>query len=614
MTRRILPALLLASAAATAQNALWIDLSGEWRALAAQDRPEFAATDFDDSKWKPYLLPSDAEDLPARLWLRRVAVLPDGVDRTQLALMLGTVNSAYEVFANGVRIGDTGGLTRRQYRIPRPLTFDIPGNVLPPGENRLTIAIRSVSLGQRKGSIWGIEPTGPFRITYQRHTPRDEGARHINDRRVRDLLYVAISVAFLGLAALMFLAWVSETKQRHIFWFALCLALEGSRLLLRFLMISEHSFPLRWLPLEQLISSLFSAGFTYFVALALGFRQGWIRTGIWMVWCAYPLSLLIDDSGGWFAPVSRLLSVIAICLTGAGWWRQGRTRQAASQHGFAVALFLTAFLRLNSIRGSLGLPGGWAFGPYRISSSSLAFFILAVMIAVQILRWLAADRRESQRLAAEMEAGRGVQQLLLTGASNTYGEFLVEAVYEPAQELGGDFHWNRSAPDGSLTVVVGDVSGKGLKAAMLVSVAVGILRTQKSQSPAAILSTLNEGLAGNAGGGFVTCCCARFEPDGRVTIANAGHPAPYCDGREMEVEAGLPLGITSGLTYAESASEGERFTFVSDGVVEADSNGELFGFDRTREISRQPAREIADAAKAWGQNDDITVLTVRRVS
>ena len=72
MRLRILPTFLLVSAAAIAQNALWIDLSGEWRAITAEDRPQFAATDFDDSKWKPYLLPSDSEDLPARLWLRRV--------------------------------------------------------------------------------------------------------------------------------------------------------------------------------------------------------------------------------------------------------------------------------------------------------------------------------------------------------------------------------------------------------------------------------------------------------------------------------------------------------------------------------------------------------------
>ena len=98
-----------------------------------------------------------------------------------------------------------------------------------------------------------------------------------------------------------------------------------------------------------------------------------------------------------------------------------------------------------------------------------------------------------------------------------------------------------------------------------------------------------------------------------MTIAHAGHPSPYCDGHEVTVEAGLPLGIVSGVNYAEVATSGQRFTFVSDGVVEAeDTKLGLFGFDHTCEISGKPAAVIAEAAKAWGQNDDITVVTVRR--
>jgi serine phosphatase RsbU (regulator of sigma subunit) len=85
------------------------------------------------------------------------------------------------------------------------------------------------------------------------------------------------------------------------------------------------------------------------------------------------------------------------------------------------------------------------------------------------------------------------------------------------------------------------------------------------------------------------------------------------DGREVAVEAGLPLGIVAEAEYFESTARGENITLVSDGVVEAENaQRELFGFDRTREISTQPAREIAEAAKVWGQTDDITVVTVRR--
>ena len=162
--------------------------------------------------------------------------------------------------------------------------------------------------------------------------------------------------------------------------------------------------------------------------------------------------------------------------------------------------------------------------------------------------------------------------------------------------------------------LVGDVSGKGLKAAMLISVAIGALRREKSSSPSAILAGLNEALLGQ--GGFVTCCCIRYMPGGELTMASAGHPAPYCEGRELDVVAGLPLGVLAEAEWQETRlilPPGLQITLVSDGVVEAENGQrELFGFDRTREISGKSAQEIADAAKAWGQNDDITVVTVQR--
>mgnify|MGYP002783792020 FL=1 len=120
---------------------------------------------------------------------------------------------------------------------------------------------------------------------------------------------------------------------------------------------------------------------------------------------------------------------------------------------------------------------------------------------------------------------------------------------------------------------------------------------------------------GQTGGGFVTVLCARFAADGSVTVANAGHLAPYVDGREAAVDSGLPRGVALEAAYAETALNGTAFTFVTDGVVEAaNAQGELFGFHRTAELSRQPAKEIAEAARAWGQNDDITVVTVRRTA
>ncbi len=117
---------------------------------------------------------------------------------------------------------------------------------------------------------------------------------------------------------------------------------------------------------------------------------------------------------------------------------------------------------------------------------------------------------------------------------------------------------------------------------MLVALVIGVLRETKERSPAGILRALNHALLPNAGNGFVTCCCVRFLDNGSVLAANAGNPQPYCDGVEVELESGLPLGITADAEYVESTVLGESLTFVSDGVLEAqNSKGELFGFERT---------------------------------
>ena len=192
--------------------------------------------------------------------------------------------------------------------------------------------------------------------------------------------------------------------------------------------------------------------------------------------------------------------------------------------------------------------------------------------------------------------------------------FSIESVYAPARHVGGDFFRVVPENDGGVMVVLGDVSGKGLRAAMTVAALIGTLRTIPQVSPGWILNALNIGLAGSLHGGFVTCCAARITHDGRVTIASAGHLSPYRNGAEVEVDAGLPLGIDPTFEYEERPfllQPAERLTFVSDGVVEArNGSGELFGFARTEAISNQPANAIAEAAMQFGQEDDITVLSI----
>jgi serine phosphatase RsbU (regulator of sigma subunit) len=175
---------------------------------------------------------------------------------------------------------------------------------------------------------------------------------------------------------------------------------------------------------------------------------------------------------------------------------------------------------------------------------------------------------------------------------------------------------------GDAFIVVGDVSGKGLKAAMTVSLIVGTLRAyaESYTSPAQLLAGMNRRLHGRTAG-FATCLALKITSAGEVTIANAGHPNPYLDGVEIQTDSNLPLGITLDVEYTETRlhiDAGQAFTLVTDGVVEATSAAtkELFGFDRTQAISTQAANAIAEAARAFGvgapQADDITVLTVAR--
>jgi serine phosphatase RsbU (regulator of sigma subunit) len=139
-----------------------------------------------------------------------------------------------------------------------------------------------------------------------------------------------------------------------------------------------------------------------------------------------------------------------------------------------------------------------------------------------------------------------------------------------------------------------------------------------THDPAVILRKLDDRLMGRTRGGFSTALAAFIAEDGWVTIANAGHLSPYLDGREIELQGALPLGIVSGTQYESMSFElrpGSRLTFYSDGVVEAQNvKGELFGFDRAEAMSMEPAAEIARSAVEFGQSDDITVVTIERLA
>jgi len=365
--------------------------------------------------------------------------------------------------------------------------------------------------------------------------------------------------------------------------------------------------PLSWQSRLLILTSLLMPEMT---ADALGIRRGW---WIWVNRIACALALLFA-----WSPLLPLLYrstidlselfVLILIIIG---FRRGNARERLIATALTVLWFTRAPLDPFVRRY---VPMGFRIGGWRWNFGPIAMILFGAAAIAIFVRELIEDQREKERLAGELEAGRAMQQVLLGAELPSIPSLRIDSVYKPAGEVGGDFFQVLPAPDSGALIAAGDVSGKGLRAAMTVSTILGALRVLPVAAPAELLRALNRMLAGQLQGGFVTCCIAHIAPSGTVTAANAGHLAPYRNGEEMVLESGLPLGVTTDADYAESAFTlvpGDILTFVSDGVVEAQSAaGELFGFDRTAAISTQSAEAIAAAAQAHGQEDDITVLTL----
>lgn len=258
-------------------------------------------------------------------------------------------------------------------------------------------------------------------------------------------------------------------------------------------------------------------------------------------------------------------------------------------------------------------PASAAAAAYRFDA--VWIFATALASALVMTRHINTEGARQFRAETELEAAGAVQQVLVPDEIPSLPGFRIESVYRPAGEVGGDFFQILPAAGGALLVVIGDVSGKGMPAAMTVSLLVGVIDTlaRYTESPGEILAAMNQRMLGRSGGGFTTCLALRMDPDGGVIAANAGHLAPWINGQEITLDNGLPLGLNSASTYAESEFHlpaNAQLTLISDGVVEArNARGELFGFDRASALASDSAESIARAAQDFGQEDDITVLT-----
>jgi PAS domain S-box-containing protein len=249
------------------------------------------------------------------------------------------------------------------------------------------------------------------------------------------------------------------------------------------------------------------------------------------------------------------------------------------------------------------------------------------------------EAQQRERIEQELRIARLIQQTLLPKTLPELPGHDVAAFYQPAREVGGDFYDFLELEDGRLGLVMGDATGKGMPAALVMAAARSMLRAvaQSSESPGEVLKRANDALVADIPPNmFITCLYTILEPEsGRLVYANAGHDLPYRRkaGRSEAAEelraTGMPLGLMPGMSYEEKEivlEVGESVLFFSDGLVEAhDPKGEMFGFPRLQGLvgtHRSGGSSLIGfllseltrfTGEDWDQEDDITLVTLERL-
>lgn len=271
---------------------------------------------------------------------------------------------------------------------------------------------------------------------------------------------------------------------------------------------------------------------------------------------------------------------------------------------------------------SHNLSATWAPFGITIFSGQLATIVSAAAISLLLLRRLLLSVRRQRELVLDVRQAKEVQQLMVPEAKTALHGLMIDSEYQPAQQVSGDFFQIVPHPsDGSILIVLGDVNGKGLRAGMLVALLVGAIRSiaPVNSDPEAILSTLNQRLLGR-GQAVATCLAMRISSDGKAVVANAGQVPPYLNDNPLAIEGSLPLGVVDSAQFSVlhfQLNDGDRLVVMSDGIAEAtNAKGQLFGFDRVLELvrTRRSAAGICQAAQAFGQEDDIGVISVTKMA
>jgi phosphoserine phosphatase RsbU/P len=614
-----------------------VALDGEWQFHLGDD-PAWASPALDDSGWERI-----AVDKPwgeqthfgytGYAWYRRhVNFLPVPGVQPDLALLLPSISDAYEVYWNGGLIGHQGKLP------PHPHYYrDLPREIVPLGQaGSGLLAFRvwkapyfSADTG-KAGGLNGPPLAGPA----------DAIAAYkgnLNYRWLQGRLFgFAIQIIYGFIAFLGFISWFRNRTRRVLFWmsaWACALLLSAFFTSLRLPFTSAFSSSI-----QQPLLSIADISIWYLLLYLLELDRNpalrrWTRILAYIsISCgvADGIVVLLD----WSGPHVTTLQIVDALLTIPTMLIETYPLVLI---GFAIGKRLDTARWLVAILGALtqltlgfqNFTGQgqrfthWTISrsiPFEISGLEFTFLLISIMYAVY--RYSVEQSERQAALEQEFKSAQELQQVLIPETLPSLDGYAVTSAYRPAQQVGGDFFQLIAQPDGSALLVLGDVSGKGLKAAMTVSLIVGTIRTVADtvEDPAEVLSILNRRLHGRLKDGFVTCLALRLDAEGDCVLANAGHPAPFRNNEELSMPGALPLGLDLGTEYEEvqlRLAVGDRLTLYTDGLLEArNPEGEIFSFDRLRAlIATQPdAKQATDAAVAFGQDDDITVITLTRLA
>lgn len=629
-----------------------IPLDGVWQFHAGDD-PVWANPSLDDSHWEQLTAarPWGEQGHPSYAgfaWYRRHLSVDLTRNPGNLAILIRHIDDAYELYWNGQLIGSNGSLPPHPawYADAQPAqTFGWPAH----GAGVLAVRVWKAPLTTEDDGLRGGFETPPL-VGSSQAVAAAKSELDYQWLRSRQFVY-GEDLLYLIVALLGILAWLRDRHQWTLLWIAGFALASITRVALYGLgfpiprtfadAAASFSSSVRDISLWYLLLTLLElrespriirlTRVVAVVSLSATFLDGILGLSLWTSSTSHHEVLLIDAAltGIYIATAALPLFLILYAF-------QHRLGRSLASRILAITAFVSGMLQVvQNVAPQGSRYTHWTLADRMaaplfvingnaITVTMLAGLLLLAALVFAVYRHAIEDRRRQIALQQEFRSAQEVQQALIPEAEERVPGFVLTSSYIPAAEVGGDFFQLIPAEgehEGSTLVLMGDVSGKGLKAALVVALIVGAVRAlaETTSSPAEILAGINRRVCGRLQGGFVTCLVMRLDPDGTCVIANAGHPPPFLNDREMGMPGALPLGLITGILYHELRFEiriEDRLSLYTDGLLEARrQNGEIYGFERVHALfARKPsAAEAAQAALDFGQEDDITILTLTRL-